>query len=268
MTHPAMSPDPGPGHTCRVCGTPLEEGSLRCGHCGATYGERNRCPHCGAVADVEPHAKLHYRCRVCGGPRVPLEDESLEPSGVEWPLLKQAQKARAKIAAWRVAGGVVGAFGALSLFVTLLTFAFITPGVLATTGLIIAVSVPFVLAAIAWMRARRYVSERDTAIDQAWLSAASDVVERKDGELDAEGLARILRIDHDRAEQLLARLDVENVVRARVTDAGELKYAATTAGKLRVGEAEEEAGEATQEAGEPQEAAEKETTAAKRSAEQ
>ena len=102
MTHPAMSPEPGPGRTCRVCGTGLEPDSFRCAHCGATYGERNRCPHCGAVADVEPHKTLRYRCRVCGGPRVPLADNTIEPSGVEWPLLEEAQRARMRVAAWRV----------------------------------------------------------------------------------------------------------------------------------------------------------------------
>ncbi len=268
MTHPAMSPDPAPDHTCRICGAQLEKGSLRCAHCGATYGERNRCPHCSAIADVEAHPVLRYRCRVCGGPRVPLADNSLEPTGAEWPFLSQAQRARMGVAAWRVAAGVVGAFGALSLFVTLLTLAFITPGVLATAGLLTAVSVPFVLAALAWVRARKYARERDEAIDQAWVSAASDVVQGKDGELDAHGLARILRIDNDRAEQLLARLDVENVVRARVTDAGELKYSATAAApRLRVGETTKETEEAGAE--EPaEEEVEEDGASTKRSVEQ
>jgi predicted nucleic acid-binding Zn-ribbon protein len=249
-----MSPEPGPGRTCRVCGTGLEPDSFRCAHCGATYGERNRCPHCGAVADVEPHKTLRYRCRVCGGPRVPLADNTIEPSGVEWPLLEEAQRARMRVAAWRVAAGVVGAFGTLSLLVMLLTLAFITPGVLATTGLLAAVSMPLVLAAIAWSRARHHVRERDRAIDQAWVSAASDVVHRKDEELDARGLARTLRIDEAQAEQLLARLDVENVVRARVTDAGELVYTPAAGGKVRVSEpspgAEPEEQEETAGAGE------------------
>lgn len=239
MTHPAMSPEPGPGRTCRLCGTELESGSFRCGHCGATYGERNRCPHCGAIADIEPHRVLRYRCRVCGGPRVPLADNSLEPSGVEWPLLEQAQRARVRVAAWRVAAGVVGAFGLLSLFVTLLTLAFITPGVVATAALLTAVSIPLVLTAIAWTRARHHARDRDAALDQAWVTAASDVVQRQEQEVDARGLAKTLRIEEAQAEQLLARLDVENVVRARVTDAGELLYA-PAGGRVRVKPAEPE----------------------------
>jgi len=250
-----MSPEPGPGRTCRVCGTSLEPDSFRCAHCGATYGERNRCPHCSAVADVEPHRTLRYRCRVCGGPRVPLADNTIEPSGVEWPLLEQAQSARTRVAAWRVAAGVVGAFGSLSLLVTLLTLAFITPGLLATTGLLAVVSLPLVLAAIAWSRARRYVRERDHAIDQAWVAAASDVARRTDEELDAQRLARTLRIDEAQAEQLLARLDVENVVRARVTDAGALVYSPSAGNKVRVSgpapEAEPEQVEAAEAEAEP-----------------
>lgn len=250
MTHPAMSPDQGPGHTCRVCGAEMDEGSLRCGHCGATYGERNRCPHCGTIADIEPHAALRYRCRVCGGPRVPLADDSLEPSGAEWPQLKKAQSARMRVAAWRVAAGVVGAFGALSLFVALLTLAFISPGVLGTSLLLMAVAVPFILTAIAWSRARRHVKQRDEALDRAWLSAAGDVMRRTDKELDARGLAGVLRIDEDQAEQLLARLDVENVVRARVDDSGELQYSAAAGQKLRV---QHQAGSEEEETSEPEE---------------
>ena len=236
MTHPAMSTEPGPGNTCRICGTVLAEGSLRCSHCGKTYGEHNRCPHCGSIADVEPNRALRYRCLVCGGPRVPVTDTSIEPSGRERAPLATAQHARLRIGAWRVAAAVVAAFGALSLFVTLLTLAFISPGVLATTGLLAAVSVPFVLAALAWLRARRYVRDRDAAIEQAWISVASDVLREKGGELDAREIASLLRLDEAQAEQLLARLDVESIVRTRVTDAGELLYSSSADRKLRVEE--------------------------------
>ncbi len=151
-------------------------------------------------------------------------------------MLEQAQRARVRVAAWRVAAGVVGGFGALSLMVTLLTLAFFSPGVLGTALLLMTVSIPLLLAAIAWNRAQRYVRERDDAIDQAWLAAAGDVMQRTEHELDARGLAKTLRIDEAQAEQLLARLDVENVVRARVSADGELLYSPRAGHKLRVPE--------------------------------
>src|SRR4051812_37828668 len=64
--------EPEHGAPCRNCGQALPAGQSVCPACGAAEGEANRCPHCHAIADVQPHRTLGFRCLVCGGPRVAL----------------------------------------------------------------------------------------------------------------------------------------------------------------------------------------------------
>lgn len=221
MTHPAMNADPGPDGTCRICSAKLPEGSLRCANCGAVYGESNRCPHCRTVADVKPSAKLRFACVVCGAPRVPIDDQSVTRSGNEVRVLEQAQRARVHAAAARAGAYVTGAFGVLSLLTALLVLAFITPGVIGSIGLAVAVLVPFLLALYAWRLSRRAGGELGAALDQAWALSASDVLRAKGKALDSSELARIMRLDESQAEQLLARLDVNDFLRARVAEEAE-----------------------------------------------
>ena len=134
MTNVALSGEPRADGGCRVCGAKLPEGSPVCAQCGAVHGERYRCPHCGAIADIEPAKALRYRCKVCGGPRVPSDDVAVKRSGAETPALERAQRAHRVAAAWRVGAGVVGGFGALSLLIALLVLGVVTPGVLGTAA--------------------------------------------------------------------------------------------------------------------------------------
>jgi hypothetical protein len=215
--------EPAPGGRCRVCGSELDE-SLRCRRCGAAYGERNRCPHCGSVADVEPARGLRQRCRVCGGPRVAVDDATVVRSGREAPLLVKARQAHLRYNAWRSGAVVVGGFGILSVLVTLLVLAAVDVGVLAMLVAFAAALLPLAIAAVAWRRSGRVVSERDEALDQAWALVAGDVLRDKGRELTAEELAQLMRLDPDGAEQLLVELNVHDFVRARVTDAGDVVY--------------------------------------------
>lgn len=221
--NPALSGEPGPSGTCRVCGSKLD-GSLRCRQCGAAYGEANRCPHCKSVADVEPHDKLRFRCRVCGGPRVPLDDPDVVRTGREQPMLARAQRARMKAAAWKVGAGSVGAFGLLSLLVALVVLGIATPGLIATLLTLILVSVPFVFAVLAWRRAQAQAKQVDNSLDDAWTLVASDLMRQRGSELTATDLAQAMRLSEEQAELLLARLSVQDFVRARVTDEGDIAY--------------------------------------------
>jgi rubredoxin len=234
MTHPAASAEPGPGGTCRICTAKLPEGSLRCSHCGAVYGEANRCPHCRTVADTKPSASLRFCCSVCGAPRVPIDDPSVTRSGKEVRVLEQAQRARVHATAARAGAYVTGSFGVLSLLTALLALKFITPGVVGSVGLLVAILVPFLLALYAWRLARRATGELNTLLDRAWTLTASDVMRAKGKDLDAEELGRILRLDDAEAEQLLARLDVNDFLRARVSD-DEEAGAGARAERVRVG---------------------------------
>jgi len=223
VTNAALSGEPRADGGCRVCGTPLA-GALICGKCGAVHGERYRCPHCGAVADLEPHNVLRFRCKVCGGPRVPSDDVSVTRSGAETPELERAQRAQRVAAAWRVAAGVVAGFGGLSLLVALLVLVAVTPGVLGTLGAAIAVLVPFVLAWLFWRRGAAEAQKIGDALDEAWQRVAREVLDAHRGELTATQLGKALRTDAATAERLLARLGAHDFVRARVTDTGDVVY--------------------------------------------
>lgn len=230
---------PAPGGRCKVCGGTLSA-SLRCEQCGAAYGEGNRCPHCRSVADVEPAEPLRFRCRVCGGPRVPVDSQEIVRTGREVPVLAQAKKAHFARAAWAVAAGVVGGFGVLSFLMTLLVVAF-GPGLLTSLALLGASLLPFVVAALAWQKAKRHGKERDRLLDDAWSLVASDVLTHTGKELEAKDLAKLMRIDVERAEQVLAHLSAEDFIHARVTDEGDLAYSS----RLRVEPAPEELEEAS-----------------------
>ena len=87
----------------------------------------SRCPHCGNVTGLELSPDLHYRCRICGGPRVPTRGEHLERTLREREHLVKAR--RAQRAAWLfralwIVSGVIGGFTFLS---TLLRHSFVNP---------------------------------------------------------------------------------------------------------------------------------------------
>jgi len=230
-----VSGEPAPGGRCKVCGGTLSE-SLRCEQCGAAFGEANRCPHCRAVADVEQAEPLRFRCRVCGGPRIPLDSREIPRTRREVPVLVQARKAHLARAGWAVAGGVLAGFGVLSLLATLLVIAF-GPGLFTSLGLLGASAVPFVVAALAWRKAKQRGKARDQLLDDAWSLVASDVLVHTGKEIEADQLAKLMRIDEARAEQVLARLSAQDHVHSRVTDEGDIAYSS----KLRVEEPAEEA---------------------------
>ena len=235
MTNPALTGEPGPGGTCRVCGSKLREGTLECGTCGAVYGEANRCPHCRSVAGIEPHKKLRHRCRVCGAPRVPVEDPEVVRSGREIPLLEKAQRDRMKSTAWRLGAGVVAGFGLLSLLIALATLALVSPGLVATLVTLLVVATPFALAGLAWNKGKKLSAEFEQSLERAWTMVAADVLRHRGDELTAEELARTMRIEEPVAEQLLAMLQVQDFIKARVTSEGELVYS-TRAPRVRVDE--------------------------------
>ena len=216
MTNALLSAEPGPGTTCRVCGAPLSPDSNVCARCGAAWGEGNRCPHCRTVSDVEPHPRLRFRCRVCGGPRVPLDDPGVRRSGREIRLLEQARRAFLRSSLFRAGGAVLlGSFG-LSLLVTLFVLSVAAPGLIGSLGALFACAVPLALGVYALRKAASTQHESELALDQAWLLVASDLLRERGSELKADELARALRIDEVRAELLLAELSVNDFVHARV----------------------------------------------------
>src|SRR4051812_48076303 len=100
---------------CSACGAALD--SLgRCAKCGAVFGEAYRCPLCQALSDVEPNATLTYRCRACGGPRIPPTEGPISEAEAE--LLRTARAEQLRAGAFKAGAGFAAGSGVLSLLLT------------------------------------------------------------------------------------------------------------------------------------------------------
>ena len=214
MTSPdaALAAQP---EACSACGGPLD--SLgHCAKCGAAFGEAYRCPLCQALSDVEPNAALYYRCRTCGGPRIPPTSSPL--SEAEISLLRTARSEQLSASAFRAGSGFALASGALSLLVTAVVLLATSPEPFARFAAFVASLVPFALSFFALRRARGHNRKLDSALQQAWLLAASRVAAAEAGvgvAVNAASLAKLLRVDEARAEFLLAEVSVQDFVQAR-----------------------------------------------------
>jgi hypothetical protein len=237
---------------CRVCGADVAEGTPRCPRCSAAVGPLDPCPHCRAEGGASPDADLRYVCDVCGGPRVPRLDRSITYSGREVPLLRKADAARKRRTLWRAAAVVSGTLlpFTLLIFVALLAI-FGVSFALVLTALILTAPVAAFFA-MALLRAGARGREIAPAIDAAWLSVAGDVARQSKGSLTAQGLAQRLGVEEPQAEELMALLDVNEIVSPGMrfeVPAPPMARAATepaTPGPTQVASAEEEAALAEQ----------------------
>lgn len=197
----------------------------------------SRCPHCRNEAGTEPHPVLRYRCRICGGPRI-FAGEGIELSGREQAPLKAAKSARRTRIALLTAAIVSAGFGTAAFFITAIILLLTQPGTFALLFSALLVLIPYALAGYAWSGAKKRVAQFREALDDAWLSAATDVVAAQSGEVNSRELAARLGIDEDYADQLLARLNVDDRVLSRVTDDGDIVYSTAPGQRLRAPELE------------------------------
>jgi hypothetical protein len=221
-----LSGEPDEGGLCRVCGTPLQAGSLRCAKCSAVHGEGFRCPHCRAVADVEKLPDGRLRCKACGGPRLLLDDGRVALSGAEREPLQLARRAIMKSGLWKALGVGLGVFGALALLVAAGIVALTSPGVILGTLAIAFAALPLLFGFGAYRRGVAAARDREDAWRAAELRVAKDLAQSSEQELTAAALAQTLGMDETRAELLLAELSLDDHVARRVSDTGELVYSA------------------------------------------
>ncbi len=205
----AVAVEPALPEACSACGGALDALG-RCSKCGAVFGEAYRCPLCQALSDVEENPVLYYRCRTCGGPRVPPSAGA--PSERETALLKTARAEQLRAGAFRAGSGFAFASGLLSLLVTNVVLLATSPAPFAKGFALFASVVPLLLAVLAFRRAAVHKKRLEQALQQAWLLAAGRVTALAGGELSAGALAKTLRIDEARAELLLAELSVQDFV--------------------------------------------------------
>jgi hypothetical protein len=197
------------GEPCPACGGALDA-MQRCTACGAAFGELDRCPHCRSISGIEAHPKLRFRCRVCGGPRIPVDDASGVRSGRELVPLEHARREQLRASAFRAGAGFLGASGFFSVIVTVLVLLAIAPGPVPKLLALLVAGLPLALAAYAWRRANRHSAELERDLDEAWLLAAADAAS-KEPALDAVRLGKRLRIEESAAELLLAELSVQDL---------------------------------------------------------
>jgi hypothetical protein len=216
----AVAVEPAPPQACSACGAALDALG-RCSKCGAVFGEAYRCPLCQALSDVEENSVLHYRCRACGGPRIP--PSAGPPSERETALLKAARAEQLRAGAFRAGSAFAFASGLLSLLVTNVVLLATSPAPFARAFALFASVVPLLLALLALRRAAQHKKRLEQALEQAWLLAAGRAAALAGGEVSAQSLAKTLRIDEVRAELLLAELSVQDFVEPHVRPAAKVR---------------------------------------------
>ena len=212
----SVAVDKAPPAVCSACGGALDALG-RCGKCGAVFSEAYRCPLCQAQSDIEPDPTLHFRCRVCGGPRLP---PSAGPgSERETALLKTARAEQMRAGAYRVGSVFLLVSGLLSLLVTNVVLLATSPAALARALALFASTLPLLLSFLAFRRTAGHKRQLAEALEQAWLSGAGRVVANAGGEVSASALAQTLRVDEPYAELLLAELSVQDLVQPQALTA-------------------------------------------------
>lgn len=166
---------------------------------------------------------------------MPLQAPRKRSGAKELAALKRAEasrKSRAKTRAGAIVAGLsaIGTVGMLGLAGILsIVFGWNIGLWLFAAGLVTAGP----LAALtSWLASRssRLSKEIPAAIDDAWMAAATDVVEQSNTAVTAESLAKALRIDEAQAEELLALLEASDLVRPEGNHAyrGRLRVATST----------------------------------------
>lgn len=216
---------------CRTCGREIAAEVADCPHCGAQNLEE-RCPHCNAVTTSSPDKELRYHCDLCGGPRVPRGDPSVRRGKRDVPFLRRANEARKQRAKYRAITGVfaVMGFGTTMLAGLWMLIFGLSVGLGVTWGLFAGIAALTVLWSL--KRAGEKTKEIAPQIDQAWTRAAADTAATIKGPFTAARLAKAMGVDEAVAEDLLAQLDVSDMVRSDVTESGEIAYQM----KLRFGD--------------------------------
>ena len=214
---------------CRACSAAIASGALRCDKCGAMQKDVT-CPHCGAMAGASPHVELRWVCDVCGAPRIPVLDPSIKSTGREIAPLKRAETARRGRSAARAM--LVGSSLLLSVATLLFASVSIAFGahlVVALTSILVTLSLT---SLVVWsaLRARARGREIEPALDAAWVAIATDVAQQLKRPITSRELAAKLQIEESLAEQLLALLDVNDIVKGELTEQGDLAFGS----KLRV----------------------------------
>jgi hypothetical protein len=169
----------------------------------------DRCPHCGNSTGLEITAALRYRCRICGGPRVPIAAEHRARTNREADQLGQAK--RAHRAQWLYAALAVASFivGGVSFIATFLTLLAVSSVATAWSTLLLLPGLTLIVALWARRRSTKAAERRGEALDAAWASVLHELLAIQSDEMTSAQLADQLLTDEPHVDHLLARLSVE-----------------------------------------------------------
>ncbi|MBI5536604.1 MAG: hypothetical protein HY898_28040 [Deltaproteobacteria bacterium] len=217
-TSSAAQPDA--GSSCSTCGSAMAPDASRCENCGTTRGQQHKCPFCRVVAEPEPDPVVRWRCPACGGPRIPYASPPAA-AGEAIVELRKVRSARSSQIAWRTAGIVSGAFGVLAVLIMLGVASIVHPPLVSLIAGLVLSGFPLFFAGLGLKKAAGRTSEISRGLEEAWLLAARDLVRRK-GIMPTKELAASMRIDHEQAEKIMARLGALDELRSDITDSGDL----------------------------------------------
>ncbi|MBN1610618.1 MAG: hypothetical protein JW940_28570 [Polyangiaceae bacterium] len=213
-----------PPPVCASCGAQLDESAVECPRCGLVRRAPTVCPLCDAVAYVEQHPVLRYRCLACGGPRVPVADPSRVPPAQEAAELRRAWRQHRGAGLWRLAATLATVAGLIAITLGGGIAALWSPPVAVSVTIVAIASLPLLLALWCRARTRRAIASAQTALDVAWLSAARSVLAGRAEDLSMQELGRVLGANRPDSERWLAALGASELVATRVDDSGEILY--------------------------------------------
>jgi hypothetical protein len=179
---------------------------------------------------VETARDVRFKCRLCGGVRIPIDDAAIERSSAQIELLKRATVARTATAIWIIVAAVVAAFGLCSVLVLALVISVASPPTPAAVIGAVAAMVPFGFAGLAFRKSRAHQGDIARFVEASWIAAASDIARARGGEIDGPLLAKLTRTTEGEADQLLARMSSKSLLTSTVTPDGSLKYTLLDAG--------------------------------------
>ncbi|HWL86470.1 MAG TPA: hypothetical protein VNO21_11745 [Polyangiaceae bacterium] len=180
------------------------------------------CPHCGTKARLEEHSEFRWICGVCGGPRVPVEDEAAH-SDREREELVRANGAKKMAFAYRAAGIALSLMGAL-LAALGGALAIVSAGV--ALALMAVAAVALVTGIVYVRRANRKHDEAKRATFEAWESVAEALLVARGREVTAQQIAKEMHTSTADVERMMSFLSVDDRVRIVVKDT-DLVYAAS-----------------------------------------
>jgi hypothetical protein len=187
-------------------------------------GEHQRCVHCRAIVDVEAAREVRFKCRLCGGVRIPIDDLAIERSRGQVELLTKATVARSATTVWTIVAAAVAAFGLCSVLVLALVISVAAPAMPAAVVASIAALVPFGFAAVAFRKARAHHGDVARFVEASWMVAAADIARARGGQIDGPSLAKLTRTTESEADQLLGRMSSKSLLASSVTPEGSLQY--------------------------------------------